>query len=315
MDHDIITRLGQAAYSPADPLDVADLERRTARLRRRRVIAVLSAAAAVLLAAPIGIAVAGLGDGKDSPVIVRPAPSQNVQPPIAGDDQGLQPATRIEGRQIVMPITFPDGTGAELVFPRKLAKDMRRFVVHPYGSGALPDCCQRDFTISAGKPGYAQRGTPLKSFPGDGGRPVTYWQGPGSAYLLFEFGRWYVGVWDGAGGDSMTDDKLRIWAKSLRGTTTAGGFLVLRPTPPLQLAKSNDPNGPTLQFQSPGRTVDILLDRKCPPGRPTYDRGEDGWSLQVCKGGVRISGQASADDKAFLSALGTGLQVRHLGSG
>ena len=62
----------------------------------------------------------------------------------AEGDSGFVPSTHVEGGSVVMPITFPDGTTAELVYPPEL--DLSGMRVQPYSSGYGPGF-SRDFLV------------------------------------------------------------------------------------------------------------------------------------------------------------------------
>jgi hypothetical protein len=60
------------------------------------------------------------------------------------------PQTYVEGQRLVMPVTFPDGSTAELVYPPDLG--LEEFSIQPYSSGYGPGF-GRDFLVIHGSVG------------------------------------------------------------------------------------------------------------------------------------------------------------------
>lgn len=112
----------------------------------------MAVAACVLL-------VAGCGSRADEP-LAKADENTSVQTRPNGSrdgDRGFVPATHREGDRVVLPIAFPDGTTAELVYPPEL--DIAELGLIPYTSGALRrinltptrgDSVARDFVIRYG---------------------------------------------------------------------------------------------------------------------------------------------------------------------
>jgi hypothetical protein len=65
-----------------------------------------------------------------------------------GDSESFTPATHKERGKVVMPVTFPDGSTAEIVYPPDT--DIAAMGAQPYSSGQLSDCCARDFFVLYG---------------------------------------------------------------------------------------------------------------------------------------------------------------------
>jgi hypothetical protein len=193
----------------------------------------------------------------------------------AGDARSWRfvPAARPEGDSVVLPVTFTDGTRAELVYPRKL--EIAALGLAPYGSATLrgespvpgrSDDVGRDFLILHGevhdylaRSGLPKPPSPIARYEAADGQTVGFWNlpPPEPNSLGFQFGRWAVLVYDypadgESGGAAMTDAERAAWAASFSGRETADGFLLLRGSGPLRLARAGETAGPQLSFGSVG---------------------------------------------------------------
>ena len=206
-------------------------------------------------------------------------------------DFRFTPATSRDGHRVVLPVTFPDGTTAELIYPPKLR--IAALGVGPYSSGSLQgesptpersDVVARDFQIFFGELDHVllslNRGKPpllLAQYEGVDGQAVGFWDlaewEQGTDYLGFQFGRWAVLVYDYAAdgpmrGAAMTDAERASWAASFSGYETTDGFLLLEGAGPLQLARAGEHAGPQLSFGSVGRPRSLtLFPGRCRPHR------------------------------------------------
>lgn len=180
---------------------------------------------------------------RDEPTVLEPTAEARAHEPFV-------PPTYREGDKIVMPVAFPDGTTAEVLYPPELRLAERG--IRPYGSGGFPGCphsCFSDFDVFRGD-AYFREGRRLnRRYAGAGGSTVELWEAVGATteparYLVFRFGRWYVGV----GVDFMTSEQLGIWARTLAGRVTQDGFLVFHTKPPLRLARFGEHAGPELML-------------------------------------------------------------------
>jgi hypothetical protein len=184
------------------------------------------------------------------------------------------PPTHAEDDLVVMPVTFPDGTTAELAYPPEL--DLASEPVRPYSSGYPPDAA-RDFWIFYGRVEdvLARLGgaTLLGEYPDGRGGTVGFWDLRAERavhYLAFQFGSWAVLVYDYAPGSlqpPMTKGARQQWARSLRGHETGSGFLVLEALPPLQLARAGEHAGPELEFGTLDPRLLLLFPGPCEPYR------------------------------------------------
>ncbi|HZB04566.1 MAG TPA: hypothetical protein VE737_09645 [Actinomycetota bacterium] len=157
-----------------------------------------------------------------------PVPGPTVTPEPPGPTAFVPPTYR-EGHSVVMPVTFPDGSTAELFYRPEL--DLASMGVRPYAAG-----CQRDFNLFyRHDPRGAEYGPegPLTTYRGAGGSEVTLWKGRQGVdlYLRFQFEDWTVLMYDYANG--LSDRQRAACAQALHGRQTNEGFLVLSiPDPP-----------------------------------------------------------------------------------
>jgi hypothetical protein len=204
-----------------------------------------------------------------------------------GDHDGaFIPRAHRDGRSVVLPLVFPDGTEANLLYPPEL--DLAGLGVSPSSSGELQgksrdpernDVVGRDFWILHGDLrdvlAKLDGGRPprlLAKYEGAEGRTVGFWdlrsEGP---YLGFQFGRWAVLVYDYADNGEMTDSERASWASSLSGRETTEGFLILEASGPLRLARAGEHAGPELRFgDSPDHGLS-LFPGKCALFRNRHD--------------------------------------------
>ena len=158
------------------------------------------------------------------------------------------PRTHTEGGRTRMPLVFPDGTRAAVTYPRRL--DLAGLGLVPSTSGTLPGGAGRDFLIAhADRDALATRmngGWPPRvraTYPGAAGRVPLYDLDGQPDQLGFQLGPWAVFVWD-----RLTPRERTRWARNLTGATTAGGFLRLRATGRLRLARAGTHAGPQLEL-------------------------------------------------------------------
>jgi hypothetical protein len=172
--------------------------------------------------------------------------------PAQGQHAGFEPRTYSEGDSVVMPVTFPDGTTAELVYPSKLKlSDLR---VQPYSSGYGPgfarDFLVLDMPVAEVIEGYDEAEL-LAEYEDGRGSTVGLWQlPPDGLYLTFQFGSWAVLVYDYPGEAGMSEEDRALWATKFHGRDAEDGFLLLEAEPPLTLAQAGEHAGPELGFWS-----------------------------------------------------------------
>jgi hypothetical protein len=189
-----------------------------------------------------------------------------------------------------MPVTFPDGTRAELVYTTEL--DLSGLRVQPYSSGYGPGF-GRDFLVYD-QPfeevieSYEEAELLAEYADGQGGM-VGFWRlPPDGVYLVFEFGSWTVLVYDYVEEEArMSDEDRALWATNFQGQEAEDGFLLLEAEPPLMLAQAGEHAGPELEFWS--RSGDfsglLLFPGECAP----YREGEGGFDHIEMVNGLAVS--------------------------
>jgi hypothetical protein len=313
MTEDITAVLRRAADRQIREYDPGDIERRGMRLRRTRqrtTALVVGVFVLALSVSSITAVQAWRSQRPTAPAASTPAaPSPGINAPLRRE---FIPATHTESGYVVMPVTFLDGSTAEVVYPADL--DLAGMGADPYGSGTLYepplDCCARDFLFAYGEPFLrAPAGKLLKEYPGADGGSVRLLQNPGAAdYLVFEIGEWRLGVWN-----NMSDETRALWSANLRGRVSVDGFPVLAATPPVRLTQLGQAYGPSLEFgHLDGSSVRFSPTRTCPPNyvEPRADQLPDGVSTPVlCRPEwsmlVNITG-----DRTFAERIINTLQVR-----
>lgn len=218
----------------------------------------------------------------------------------------------------VMPVTFPDGSSADLIHSEDLP--LSRFVTAAWTWGRLPGCCWRDIRIRRAddgvtRPEFGVTGQPVKTFEGADGSEVGLWRAPGHTTrynLVFVFGAWMVAVASDNGGEQMNDAQLATWARSLHGRVARTGFIVLSAQNPLELADTGDAAGPEITFDDalPGQPRIIsIIPGKLKETTPPQDipRGFRSWVAD--EGFARVHAQG---DEVFLKDLPRRLQVTNV---
>lgn len=177
-----------------------------------------------------------------------------------------------------MPVTFPDGTTAELAYPPEL--DLAALRVQPYSSGYGPGF-GRDFLVYdravEDVVGAYEGAELLAEYDNGHGGAVGFWRlPPDGLYLAFQFDSWTVLVYDyGEEGAQMSDEDRSLWAANFHGRDAEDGFLLLEAEPPLALAKVGEHAGPELEFWTRSELLKgiLLFPGECTP----YREGEDGF--------------------------------------
>ena len=305
MSERLRTALRRAADVPVRPenydaIAVAAARRtRNARLRR--------SAAGVVAVALVAVAVVAWPsagpDGPRPPDAVEPSPSGNAV---------RLPGVRT-GDTMRFPLTFIDGTAAELTVP--VAAGLDTMAVRPTGGARLPGVSDRDVVVPAGGLAwFAGIGTRARELSRTGGKTVSVWtvtepDGGPTRYLVYEFGSWVVGVWDGANGARMSEAELQVWAENLNGRTTPEHLLVLQATPPLEVLGAGSGAAPSLVWGDVAGTS--LTARLAPCAAPVDDAsGSAGYRFRtICRPewGVHVELTGTAE---FVDTVGAAVSVR-----
>jgi hypothetical protein len=277
--------------------------------------------ALALALAGAGLAVVALGTGDrvlpgDPPETSSPSPS----PTYLSINERWAPPTYAEGDRVVMPVTFPDGTTAELVYPAELALEELSAYPDTFAEGG-PRACGWPVHATRYDPhvGWITGQEPLAEHVRADGTTVELWEGTRDNapydYLVYRSGSWSVLVPCNWGG-SINQEELAVWAENLHAHESPDGLLVLEGTPPLVLHPWRDQNGPTLRFSGQEVVIDIRpLSEQCDPesgwgGDTDAADGVAQWCVQP-EGGIYVYANAfTAED--FLQALVDGLEVRNV---
>jgi len=258
----------------------------------------------LLILAPIG------GDGdRGKSVSPEAAPSPSPSPTAV---EPFVPPTYEEGDRTVMPVVFPDGTNAELVYPRNL--DLGALNIYPNTQALIRHGdCGWDLFISRDRLAAGVRGSePVAVHEGTAG-PVELWEGDkdhGGYWLLFGFGSWTVATPCNEDPAKGGEDHA-VWAGSLMGRETAEGYLILEAIPPLELHPDRGTGGPALFMSSP----DVIIEVVAGSTNTSEDRDpSDGvvqWRFK--EGHIRLYANAfSKHPKDTLRAIVEDLEVRNV---
>jgi hypothetical protein len=240
--HDLLGQaLGGVAPSP-DALQ-ATIQRIHRRQRRRRVLVACVTLAALAGAGVVVTQVAGeRGDPLSAPAPTTVTPSTIPSSTIPPSAAGFVPRTIREGNRTVLPITFPDGSTAELVYPTALGLA---------GLGVQPDVSllrARDpglryelvFSRGGPVPGLLKGHRPVGRYQTTKGRPVQLWQAvenPGVVSASYGYWLQYrIGAWTVLAGVADRAMAAEV-ARNLDGHQTGDGFVVIQASGPFALSR------------------------------------------------------------------------------
>lgn len=274
-----------------------------------------------------------LPDGTPGPT-ATPSPTVTAEPergtgPIRG---AFYPPTYREGENIVMPVTFVDGTTAEVVF----RGDLRADELGTYGEivGGVVEI-DRAIYFRYGTGSWFKGSGPLATYEGHGGSTVEEWMPTDSfpfigdcSVLVFRFGDWYVGV--RTCDNQLSSEEKAQWARLLTGRQTEDGFLVLDPDRPLTIARVGEHEGPHLWLIGPQTSPFITLRpgpcrlyepaknqevRVMPDGQEVLIARLAGqvetWDANWCENDMMSVGVQSPD-RAYVEAAAEGLRIRNI---
>jgi hypothetical protein len=313
MDPDLIDRIRHAAHVPTDDAGLDMVAERVRRRRRWRVAAQAMLVVVALLLVPVGI-VQLLSTSDPQPEIAERETPEYDPPSVANV---LVPDTYTEDGKVVMPVTFPDGTTAEFVYPRSL--DLASLGARPHAGFELSGCCGGGVWLpKGGEAFFAEHSELVDTVHSDDGQPVRLWTVPSGdpgeggpvSYLVFKYGRWDVAIRVSLVASGVNKEQFAQWAQNLDGWVTDDGFLVLRPSPPLHLASSDSPGTNWLEFGSPDLPHLIATpDRSCTLSDPDYDFSGRIEAVQICQEHIQISAYGS---EQFVRGVGEGLELRNV---
>lgn len=311
MPADLRDLLERAAGSPAEIPEFDDLKRRSRRIRRGRILG--QGLVGIVLIALVLFAVAYV----PSLLRVDRQPPKTAAQPEA-TPQLFQPPTYREGDSEVLPLTFPDGTSLELVYPTELA--LGQLGLRPYVTAGVmtsEGLCGGGLITYHDDQWFRGDSTPIATFAGATG-PVELWTVPDdyptARYLIFRFGSWTLGVPDGAGCEA-TAELRETWASQLKGKETENGFLILEASQPIRVVRDGA-QAPTLLFGD-GPDLEIVL-QDCASfgaddevdGKPVFRSADQfSWCLPEVSLVVHVFGSENFAESLFQS-----LHVRNVSS-
>lgn len=240
-----------------------------------------------------------------------PPPTSGLPPPPEETSPLFVPATSREGDRIVMPVTFLDGTTAELVYDAELALESALIVPYWYAEVDEHDGSYRDLIIRYGsltdRPGFLNELVSTEAVHDDALVCVYHVDLFNDDYLMFEFEDWIVGIHSA---DDMTPEIRSAWIDGLELRTTPDGFPVVEGIGTIELA-AQQLAGPELEFQKGGPGIEIGLN-KCALDDNTFESGElNGYGRRCVPGtGVQIS--VSGYSGATVDEVLQGLEIRNL---
>jgi hypothetical protein len=269
------------------------------------------------------LAAASCGDpdstrpGNDPTTVSTPSRPSS---PIASREefQAFIPPTLTEGDRVVLPVVFPDGTTAELVYPPQL--DLAGLGVRPYWAG-----CGRDFGFHYYDPkGTLYRGEPLQTWTRSDGQTVGVYEAVDRevgvdheplVYLIFHFDEWTVDVYDYGGNAAMSHEERKACALGLAASQTEDGWIVLSGRPEIHLGGDE----PTLEFggHSDHEPFVLFFPGPCEP-TPDARRDIDGVMVELSEdfaawchpgAGMRIHVYFTGES-TFVKQLVKNLEVR-----
>ena len=226
-----------------------------------RLMVAIGAFVLILLAA--GALIFGLLKGGGSK-----APQQQRQNTVTTK---FVPPTSNSGGKTDIPITFTDGTTADVLHDSSV--DLAGLGVNLIDSGTLGQFARggRQFQIDHGGASFvddpSQEKT-AKGLSGGGGISVPVLPAPSDTpgnYLDFVIKDWRVGVWEGTDNDLMSSSDDSNWAANMSETETPSGFLVLTAKDPLKLTPFGTADGPSLTFGDIFSTGVLLVPGTCLP--------------------------------------------------
>ena len=224
------------------------------------------------------------------------------------------PAVKREGEHVVMPVTFPDGATAEVVYPAELALEKLNVYPDSYANleGSSGTC---GWPVHAARfdprDNWARGDAPLDRYERKDGRIVELWRGQSWArphnILITRIGPWNVLVL--CRSMAMTPE-TELWAEHLSAHETKDGLLILEDSPPLD-AHPGD-TGATIRFSGQDVVVDLEISPDdCRSGGATDLGAGDGVVEWCAEGDVHVYANAfEARQNEFLERLTSGLEIR-----
>jgi len=229
--------------------------------------------------------------------------------------QRWAPDVTQEGNRVVMPITFPDGATAELVYPTELR--LEGLNVYPDTYGVLDEnssSCGWPVHASRHDPrgGWLRGNQPIGGLEGRIGY-VELWEGTQSNepynFLIGRSGSWNIIV--PCRSAALAGDTAS-WAELISAAESRDGLLVFEDAPRLDMHLPEE--GATIRFSGDDVIVDVSSgSARCDAGHP--DMGARDGVVQWCvepSGGVYVYANAFEPRREdFLQGLASGLEIRN----
>jgi hypothetical protein len=322
--HDLL-RQALSGVAPSPDALQATIRRIQRRQRRRRV---LVTGVTLVVFAGAGLVVTRVAGDRGvrlttpAPTTVTPStiPSFTVPPSAAG----FVPRTTREGSRTVLPVTFPDGSTAELVYPTALALA---------GMGVQPDVSflrVRDpgpryelvFSRGGPVPGLLKGHRPVGRYQTTKGRPVQLWPAVENPGVLSGYGYWLhyrIGAWTVLAGVSDRAMAAEV-ARNLDGRQTGDGFVVIQAGGPFALSREyGEGRGAQLAIGDRSALPDAIVAEpwrliELSPARGScHEEGSSGDHGTKClgPGGAGIFANISGDP-LWVKAVVRGLEARNV---
>jgi hypothetical protein len=252
----------------------------------------------VVVVAVVAVPVIGLIASRDPKPLL---PTQPTPEPIRSltrldsPPNVLQVPSRADkGGDEVIEVVFPHGVRAEVRYPAEL--ELAEMGSRPF-QGVWIDGSYRQLVAPyGGEVEITRGGQPIRNYASN----VTLWPrqaGSGSygQVLLFAFEKWRMAMYDRVRG--LTFEQRLAVARSLKGTVTKGGYLVLSAGGTVRLAEpgetaQGDPVGPQLWFGGGASEMIALVPT---PGcakkarAPDVIDGRGRPAESVCRGDVLVA--------------------------
>jgi hypothetical protein len=202
-----------------------------------------------------------------------------------------------------MPVTFPEGTTAEIVYPA----DLRLHEMSVYPDTFLdggPRACGSTAHATRYDPhvGWITGHAPLTEHVRQDGGVVALWEGTRDNapynYLVYRFGSWSVLLPCKISAAPLEGDLVML-AENLNGFETSDGLLVLEGTSPLVLHPWRDQHAPAIRFSD----RDVVIDLR-PSSEQCDPASESGGDMDPLDGDMTVQWCVQPQGRIYLYANG-----------
>jgi hypothetical protein len=322
--HSLLRRALTGVASSPDALQ-ATIQRIHRRQRRRRVVVACVTLAVLVGAGVVVTRVAGeRGDRLGAPAPTSATASSVPPSTVVPSAAGFVPRTTQEGDRTVLPVTFPDGSTAELVYPTAL--DLA-------GAGVQPDVSflrvqdpgpryQLVFSRGGPVPGLLKGDRPVGRYQTTKGRPIQLWQAVENPGVLSGYRYWLqyrIGAWTVLAGAADRAMVAEV-ARNLDGRQSGDGFVVIQVGGPFALSRQyGEGRGPQLAIGDHSPLPEAILAHRwrlielSPARGSCHEEGVSGDHGTKCLGspGAGIFANISGDP-SWVKAVVRGLQARNV---